>query len=86
MGNSIDWQYRPNSYFWAKQYGIGLTSDIKGVERRRLYEESLEDGEELGPRVAALWPSIILKPMPNMKSLCLLFLSASSLSRLALLS
>ena len=53
MGNSIDWQYRPNSYFWAKQYGIGLTSDIKGVERRRLYEESLEDGEELGPRVAA---------------------------------
>ena len=53
MGNSIDWQYRPNSYFWVKQYGIGLTSDIKGVERRRLYEESLEDGEELGPRVAA---------------------------------
>lgn len=53
MSNSIDWQYRPNSYFWAKQYGIGLTSDIKGVERRRLYEQSLKDGEELDPRVTA---------------------------------
>ncbi|MCD8564238.1 MAG: hypothetical protein LRY53_00905 [Burkholderiaceae bacterium] len=53
MGNSIDWQYRPSSYFWAKQYGIGLTSDIKGVERRRLYERSLEDGEEIDSRIAA---------------------------------
>jgi hypothetical protein len=52
MSNSIDWQYRPNTYFWTQQYGIGLTSDIKGVERRRLYEESLEDGEELDPRFA----------------------------------
>jgi hypothetical protein len=53
MSTSIDWQYRPTSYFWAKGYGIGLTSDIKGVERRRLYEQALNAGSEIDPLMAS---------------------------------
>lgn len=53
MSTSIDWQYRPTSYFWAKGYGIGLTSDIKGVERRRLYEEAIENGSEIDPMISS---------------------------------
>ena len=53
MSTSIDWQYRPTSYFWAKGYGIGLTSDIKGVERRCLYEQALNAGSEIDPLMAS---------------------------------
>ena len=42
--SDIDLKYRPNSYFWAKQHGIALTSDIKGAERRKLFERALEAG------------------------------------------
>lgn len=42
----IDVDYRPNSYFWASSKGIGLLSDIKGAERRRLYTKALEAGNE----------------------------------------
>ncbi len=42
----IDLEYRPNSYFWASEKGIGLLSDIKGAERRRLYARALEEGNE----------------------------------------
>jgi hypothetical protein len=42
----IDVDYRPNSYFWASEKGIGLLSDIKGAERRRIYAKALEEGEE----------------------------------------
>ena len=38
----IDLNYRPHSYFWAREYGIPLLSDIKGAERRKLYERALE--------------------------------------------
>jgi hypothetical protein len=38
----IDLQYRPNSYFWAREHGIPLVSDIKGAERRKLYEKALQ--------------------------------------------
>lgn len=38
----IDLKYRPNSYFWAKEHGIPLVSDIKGAERRKLYEKALQ--------------------------------------------
>jgi hypothetical protein len=34
--------YRPTSYFWASDHHIPLASDIKGQERRRLYELALE--------------------------------------------
>lgn len=40
----IDLEYRPASYFWAKERGIALLSDIKGAERRRLYGKALELG------------------------------------------
>jgi hypothetical protein len=38
----IDLDYRPSSYFWAREYGIALTSDIKGAERRKIYEKALQ--------------------------------------------
>jgi hypothetical protein len=40
----IDLKYRPNSYFWAKRHGIALASDIKGAERRKLFEMTLDSG------------------------------------------
>lgn len=40
----MDLQYRPNSYFWAREHGIPLVSDIKGAERRKLYTDSLQAG------------------------------------------
>lgn len=55
MRNLIDIQYRPNSYFWAKDLGIHLLSDIKGANRRRIYKEVLEGGtpSEFPPELAA---------------------------------
>jgi len=44
--SSIDWNYRPSSYFWAKSSGVFLTSDIKGASRRKYYERLLEIGDE----------------------------------------
>lgn len=41
----IDLRYRPSTYFWARERGILLLSDIKGVERRKLYEMALADGQ-----------------------------------------
>jgi hypothetical protein len=43
MSNSPDLSFRPRSYFWAKKRGISLLSDIKGANRRRLCEQSLQD-------------------------------------------
>jgi hypothetical protein len=40
----IDLQYRPSSYFWAKESGIHLLSDIKGTQRRKIYERALAQG------------------------------------------
>ena len=44
--SSIDWSYRPSGYFWAKDSGIFLASDIKGAERRKYYEWLLENGDQ----------------------------------------
>jgi hypothetical protein len=41
----IDLKYRPHSYFWAREHGIPLVSDIKGAERRRFYQRALDSGE-----------------------------------------
>jgi hypothetical protein len=41
----IDLKYRPHSYFWAREHGIPLVSDIKGAERRRFYKRALDSGE-----------------------------------------
>lgn len=40
----IDLKYRPNSYFWAREHHITLLSDIKGAERRKIYESALWGG------------------------------------------
>jgi len=44
MRNKIDLQYRPRSYFWAEELGVQLSSDIKGAERKALYESLLAEG------------------------------------------
>ena len=41
----IDLKYRPNSYFWAREHHITLLSDIKGAERRKIYESALLSGD-----------------------------------------
>jgi hypothetical protein len=33
MRNKIDLKYRPHSYFWAKEIGVQLSSQVKGAER-----------------------------------------------------
>jgi hypothetical protein len=37
--SSIDLTYRPENYFWAHDKKITLSSDIKGAERKALYEK-----------------------------------------------
>ena len=51
----IDLKYRPSSYFWASERGIALISDIKGAERRKLYEIALQGGQadQLEPELLA---------------------------------
>lgn len=43
---SIDWSYQPSGYFWAKDSGIFLASDIKGAQRRKYYERLLKSGDQ----------------------------------------
>lgn len=37
--SAIDLAYRPENYFWARDKNITLSSDIKGAERKALYEK-----------------------------------------------
>jgi hypothetical protein len=41
----IGLRYRPTSYFWATDHHIPLVSDIKGAERRKLFEHALRHGQ-----------------------------------------
>jgi hypothetical protein len=41
----IDLAYRPESYFWAYDNNIKLASDIKGAERKAMYERALKSGD-----------------------------------------
>ena len=43
--SGIDLDYRPKTYFWARDLKLKLPSDIAGAERRRLYEAAVEGGE-----------------------------------------
>ena len=52
----IDLKYRPNSYFWALDNHVPLISDIKGAERRKMYERALEVGN------ADLVDAMLLQP------------------------
>lgn len=56
----IDLKYRPSSYFWAREHGIPLVSDIKGAERRKLYTGALLAG-------VPEWvdPSLLQHALPN---------------------
>lgn len=47
--HSINLAYRPRSYFWADDLHVGLSSSIKGAERKLLYERAVAEGEELDP-------------------------------------
>lgn len=50
---SIDLNYRPSSYFWARDLGVILPSNIKGAERRRLYLDALSgEAGEPDPRLS----------------------------------
>ncbi len=42
---AIDLAYRPESYFWAYDNNIKLASDIKGAERKAMYERALLSGD-----------------------------------------
>jgi hypothetical protein len=42
---AIDLAYRPESYFWAYDNNIKLASDIKGAERKAMYERALKLGD-----------------------------------------
>jgi len=42
---AIDLAYRPESYFWAYDNDIKLASDIKGAERKAMYERAIESGD-----------------------------------------
>ena len=53
---AIDLAYRPESYFWAKDSNIKLSSDIKGAERKALYERAIQSGN------TALANSLIADP------------------------
>ncbi|MGA1254189.1 MAG: hypothetical protein ACO3WN_10230, partial [Burkholderiaceae bacterium] len=52
--HAIDLKFRPQYYFWAKERGIALASDIKGANRRRIYEQALQNDEadQLSPTLS----------------------------------
>lgn len=56
----IDLQYRPSNYFWAKQNGINLVSDIKGAQRRKMYERALAQGD--AEQIEAVFAQHALSP------------------------
>lgn len=45
MKKRIDGSYRPTNYFWAYDRGIRLASNIKGAERKAMYERLLKEGD-----------------------------------------
>ncbi len=42
---SIDVDYSPDTYFWAYDNRINLSSDIKGAKRKALYERAIQCGD-----------------------------------------
>ena len=42
---ALDLAYRPESYFWAYDNNIKLASDIKGAERKAMYERAIRSGD-----------------------------------------
>jgi hypothetical protein len=53
-------KYRPGSYFWARKLGIGLVSDVKGAERRKLITQMIETGDH-----ELIAPELLLHALPQ---------------------
>jgi len=53
-------KYRPGSYFWARELGIGLVSDVKGAERRKLIAQIIETSDQ-----ELLTPELLLHALPQ---------------------
>ncbi len=52
---AIDLAYRPESYFWAYDNNIKLASDIKGAERKAMYERAIQsDDTELANAIISV--------------------------------
>ena len=47
MKKRIDESYRPTDYFWAYDRNIRLASNIKGAERKALYERLIKEGDSM---------------------------------------
>ena len=43
--SAIDLAFRPESYFWAYDKHIKLASDIRGAERKAMYERAIQAGD-----------------------------------------
>ncbi len=43
--SEIDTSYAPTTYFWAYDSNITLSSDIKGAERKKLYEKLIQSNQ-----------------------------------------
>lgn len=43
--SEIDISYTPTTYFWAHDSNITLSSDIKGAERKKLYERLIQNNQ-----------------------------------------
>jgi hypothetical protein len=46
IGQDIDLEFRPSNYFWARDLGIPLSTDIKGQERRSMLMAAMQAGQE----------------------------------------
>ena len=53
-------KYRPGSYFWARKLGIGLVSDVKGAERRKLIAQMIETNDH-----ELLTPELLIHALPQ---------------------
>ena len=58
MNKRINGAYRPANYFWAYDRGILLPSNIKGAERKALYERLLKEGDSGSHEDMLLLPSL----------------------------
>ena len=61
MKKRIDESYRPAHYFWAYDRGIRLASNIKGAERKALYERLLKEGDSGACDEIFMQPSLTIE-------------------------
>jgi len=61
MKKRIDESYRPANYFWAYDRGIRLASNIKGAERKAMYERLLKEGDSGACDEIFMQPSLAIE-------------------------